>query len=254
MAISSFGQGTGSIYLDNVGCTGTELYLANCTNNGIEIHNCDHSEDAGVMCVISTIQCNNGDLRLIGGSNSFEGRVEICWNNEWATVCDDSWGSSDAAVVCNQLQYSSSGMQSSIKVVYVECNQIYLNVKCCLKSDFEFWPLIGAQAFGSATFGQGASLSAILLDDVSCIGSESRLLDCSNSGIGNHNCLHSEDAGVRCIPICEWLCDLPEGKIINICVIFSFSLCRWQPKASRESEFSRRTCRNLLQQHLGYCL
>ena len=43
-----FGQGSGTILLDNVQCNGTESYLTNCTH--ITNHNCGHSEDAGVRC------------------------------------------------------------------------------------------------------------------------------------------------------------------------------------------------------------
>ena len=40
----------------------------------------------------------------------------------------------------------------------------------------------------------------IVLDDLQCTGSESRLIDCPHNGLGNHNCDHSDDAGVRCRP------------------------------------------------------
>ena len=53
--------------------------------------------------------CNTGDIRLIGGSDQFEGRVEICINDQWGTVCDDGWNSIDASVVCNQLGYPLTG-------------------------------------------------------------------------------------------------------------------------------------------------
>ena len=122
---AAFGQGSGQIWLDNVACIGSETRLVDCRANTIGIHNCVHSQDAGVRCSITckglnkqtcyafTLSCTvtgtMGEIRLVNGTVPTEGRVEVCNNNIWGTVCDDFWGTSDAVVVCRQLGFSTTG-------------------------------------------------------------------------------------------------------------------------------------------------
>ena len=103
-------------------------------------------------------------VRLVGGSSYNEGRVEVNYNGEWGTVCDDGWDDTDASVVCRQLGYGSSG-----------------------------------KAIGLAYFGEGSG--PILLNNVACTGNESLLSRCGHLGINVTStifCAHSKDAGVRC--------------------------------------------------------
>ena len=95
------------IWLDNVQCRGTETRLIDCPANALGSHNCVHSDDVGVRCTGDT--CLEGDIRLQGGSN-VTGRVEICHNNAWGTVCSDSFDVFDAQVACRQLGLPSEGI------------------------------------------------------------------------------------------------------------------------------------------------
>ena len=108
---------------------------------------------------------NNGLVQLVGGNKTGEGRVEIWYNSQWNTICDDFWDLNDANVVCRQLGYRGA-----------------------------------VTAHRSAHFGQGSG--QILLDDLRCTGREASLLECSHRGINSHNCGHYEDASVTCK--CMW--------------------------------------------------
>ena len=63
-------------------------------------------------CILNSLafdaDCMNGTVRLIGGQSNAEGTVEICVDGVWGSVCDDSWGWDDAAVVCQQLGFQGA--------------------------------------------------------------------------------------------------------------------------------------------------
>lgn len=104
----------------------------------------------------------NGDVRLVGGSTPLEGRVEICLDGEWGTICDNFWSDLDAAVVCTQLAYGPTD----------------------------------AVSFSGAFFGEGTG--TIHLDWLFCTGVEEKLTDCVHSPVPPGTCGHSQDVGVVC--------------------------------------------------------
>ena len=50
----------------------------------------------------------NGDVRLVNSTTAYEGRVEICYNGVWGSVCDSSWNDRDAAIVCQQMGFQGT--------------------------------------------------------------------------------------------------------------------------------------------------
>ena len=79
---------------------------------------------------IAAVVCGNGDLRLRGGTTRYEGRVELCYNETWGTICDGFWSTSDANVACRQLGFADSGMKHAFceKIIFLQFKILRKNV------------------------------------------------------------------------------------------------------------------------------
>ncbi|XP_075408213.1 scavenger receptor cysteine-rich type 1 protein M130-like [Tenrec ecaudatus] len=154
---ATFGEGSGPIWLDDLLCHGNESALWDCRHQEWGKHNCDHAEDVGVICLDGA----DLSLRVVEGTTKCSGRLEVKFQGEWGTVCDDSWDSNDAAVACRQLG----------------CPHVRPGI-------------------GRVNASEGAG--PIWLDSVSCQGHESTLWQCRHREWGKHYCNHNEDAGVVC--------------------------------------------------------
>ena len=69
----------------------------------------------------------DGELRLVGETpNSTIGRVEICLEGEWGTICERLWDEYDARVACRQLGLPTEGItQPCIMIIYRVHNYIF---------------------------------------------------------------------------------------------------------------------------------
>ena len=100
----SLGSQINGIRITNVSCNGNEPQLINC--DYVVSTNIDClTEGAGIICLDS---CSNDMIRLAGGESDSEGRVEVCMSQQWGTVCDNQWSTTDGQVICHQLGYSTA--------------------------------------------------------------------------------------------------------------------------------------------------
>ncbi|NXL53172.1 CD5L protein, partial [Podilymbus podiceps] len=155
-------EGTGPIWLDDVQCQGNETSLLGCPASPWGVTNCQHQEDAAVVCAGTH---EPFQLRLVGGPRRCAGRLEVNRAGQWGTVCDDGWSRTNAAVVCRELGCGATEP-------------------------------VGDLPRGRPHFGPGTG--RIWLDDVRCRGQEETLRHCAHCAWGRHDCTHQEDVGVVC--------------------------------------------------------
>ncbi|XP_054552754.1 antigen WC1.1-like [Talpa occidentalis] len=162
-------EGSRPRWVDGIQCRKTDTSLWQCPSDPWKYNSCFSGEEASITCAEkrpnscpSAAPCTDREkLRLRGGDSACSGRVEVWHAGAWGTVCDDSWGLTEAHVVCGQLGCGSA-----------------------------------LDAPRAAAFGPGNG--SIWLDEVRCRGGESSLWECQAAPWGQSNCKHEEDAGVRC--------------------------------------------------------
>ncbi|MCI4388667.1 hypothetical protein PGIGA_G00088650 [Pangasianodon gigas] len=193
-----FGPGEGTIWLNRVKCRGDEIHLWDCHHSLKKHADCSH---AGVTCAVRAapnptspgapstpplvlvvlgmllflalvlllvlfyqnrvLRRGHTEARLVNGSDSCSGRVELQYLGEWGTVCAVGWDMRAADVLCAQLDCGSA-----VAVVEVD------------------W------------FGEGSR--HIWADVFDCQGNETHLSQCGISSWSRAACYHKNDAGVIC--------------------------------------------------------
>lgn len=157
--------------------------------------------------------CTARAVRLVG-QTEFEGRVEVCNNGEWGTICDNQWDLSDSQVVCRQLGFGRA-----------------------LRAPLE------------AAYGMGPDDQAIVFDEMRCGGTETNIFDCTSSTVGMiTNCTHNNDASVWCegtstiivITVC-----IDREHTYR-------SLLHWRRETGGGYEHTGRSCGSVQQWCLGY--
>ena len=134
-------------------------------------------------------ECIDGSLQLVGGPTLYEGRIEVCANGVWGSVCPgygNRWSSLSTSVVCRQLGRPSIGNEI---ICFVQHHMLH-----CYS--------LGIPGY-SYSLQYGIGSGPVWLHNIECTGDEFNLLDCpsvhSDSAYGYYSiCDHYNDASVIC--------------------------------------------------------
>ncbi|RDD43367.1 Deleted in malignant brain tumors 1 protein [Trichoplax sp. H2] len=227
---AQYGQGSGTIWLDNVSCSGSESSISSCNHNSWGSHNCGHSEDVGVACInavditalvmettmaivanmlilvaliLASIAAHAVSLTTLTAVTVTEITTEIVVNivNHNPTTASTTAPATTQTGTEGQIRLVNGNGYSSGRV------EIYHNGVWGTVCDDNFGTAdanvvcrqLGFSSAASysccAQYGQGSG--TIWLDDVHCSGSESSISSCNHNSWGSHNCGHSEDLLIR---------------------------------------------------------
>ena len=116
---------------------------------------------------------SEGNVRLVGGGNSFQGRLEIFHAGQWGSVCSTMFGEKETSMACASVnpEFNMGGVLEPVPI---------------LKSD---------------------KRKRIWMDGVRCKGTEKSLHACKSLGWGNHNCKRGQEVGLLCRVCRPDLCD-----------------------------------------------
>ncbi|XP_019854372.1 PREDICTED: scavenger receptor cysteine-rich domain superfamily protein-like [Amphimedon queenslandica] len=161
-----FGQISNTSYFQNISCPDRfATDLSTCVVADACITSCPNA--LGLRCYEPS-SCSDGDVRLVNGSYKTDGRLEVCSDGNWGSVCSTGFDPTDAYVVCNEL-----GLGDAEPTVYNT----------------------------SAMYGDGDG--AIIFSDFGCEGYETNVFDCSRSSYGYFTCSRDNVVGVKCKDSCN---------------------------------------------------
>ncbi|XP_043932852.1 lysyl oxidase homolog 4 [Protopterus annectens] len=213
---AKYGQGLGPIWLDNLQCTGNEKSVAECSSNGWGKSDCQHSEDAGVVCTAKRIPGFDPEQTFVSlpveGAVHLqdvrirpiltrakiqepvtEGVVELKIEGKWRKVCDTDWTAHNSRVVCGMLGFPTEARHN---------NKFYRKLWNMKMTD----PQTRLSRFSKK--------NSFWVHKVSCTGSEPHLSNCKmqvSAGLSKPSCEYGMHAIVSCTPGPEFTQDNGHG-------------------------------------------